>query len=108
MASKTTYYVKWSMYFDTHEYDVKKINSALNEVGATNIHLENQFGWSNMPQVVVFQYDRTSIEKVENALQSAFKSDYIDVAKKDWRTKNKFDKGGNILKSGFNYEIGGL
>jgi len=99
MAIKKTYYVKWSMYFDTHEYDVVKINSALNEVGATNIHLENQFGWSNMPQVVVFQYDSASIQKVEDALESAFKSDWVAVAQKDWRTKTKFEKGGSMKEA---------
>ncbi len=91
-----TYYVAWSSYFDTNKYDVEKITKALEEIGATDIHLENEEGMSNQPEVVVFQYkgDGTDYAPLK-AVQKALDTDFIIIRVKDWKTK-KMAQGGGI------------
>jgi hypothetical protein len=66
--------------------------SALKSIGAKNIRLENDRGWSNQPEVVVFNGDKN---KAQDALNEAFDTDYIRVSEKDWRTK-KMANGGSL------------
>lgn len=91
-----TYYVAYTSYFDTNKYDEDKITKALTSIGATDIHLENEDGQSNQPEVVVFKYagDGTDYDPTK-AVQKAFDTDWIIVRVKDWRTK-KMVKGGGI------------
>jgi hypothetical protein len=86
-------YVEYSSYFDYNKYDTDKIISALKGIGAKNIRLENDRGWSNQPEVVVFNGDKN---KAQDALNEAFDTDYIRVSEKDWRTKKMAD-GGDVL-----------
>jgi hypothetical protein len=90
-----TYYVAYSSYFDTNKYDVDKITKALESIGAMNIHLENEDGRSNQPEVVVFKYagDGTDYDPTK-AVQKAFDTDWIIVRVKDWRTKKMANGGG--------------
>ena len=96
-----TYYVAYTSYFDTNNYDVDKITKALTAIGATNIHLENEDGKSNQPEVVVFNYtgDGTDYDPTK-AVQKAFDTDWIIVRVKDWRTK-KMANGGGVRKAPF-------
>ena len=93
-----TLYVEYSSYFDSNNYDEEKIMSALKSIGAKNIRLENDRGWSNQPEVVVFNGDKN---KAEEALNEAFDTDYIRVREKDWRTKKMAD-GGSVDDSVIN------
>jgi hypothetical protein len=83
-------YVEYSSYFDYNKYDTDKIISALESVGAKNIRLENDRGWSNQPEVVVFNGSKN---QAVDALNEAFDTDYIRVSEKDWRTKKMADGG---------------
>ena len=64
--------------------------SVLKSIGAKNIRLENDRGWFNQPEVVVFNGDKN---KAQDALNEAFDTDYIRVSEKDWRTKKMADGG---------------
>jgi hypothetical protein len=83
-------YVEYSSYFTYNKYDEEKMMSVLEKIGAKNIRLENDRGWSNQPEVVVFNGDRN---KAQDALNEAFDTDYIRVREKDWRTKKMADGG---------------
>ncbi len=83
-------YVEYSSYFDYNKYDTDKIISALEGIGAKNIRLENDRGWSNQPEVVVFNGSKN---QAVDALNEAFDTDYIRVSEKDWRTKKMADGG---------------
>ena len=94
-------FVAYSSYFDSNKYDEEKIMSALKSIGAKNIHLENDNGMFNLPEVVVFNGDKN---KATDALNEAFDTDYVLVYEKDWRTKKMAD-GGSIKP--FEYEKNG-
>jgi hypothetical protein len=83
-------YVEWSSWFISNKYDEEKIMSVLESIGAKKIHLENDRGWFNQPEVVVFYGDKN---KAQDALNEAFDTDYIRVSEKDWRTKKMADGG---------------
>jgi hypothetical protein len=83
-------YVEYSSYFTYNNYDEEKIMSVLESIGAKNIRLENDRGWFNQPEVVVFNGDKN---KSQDALNEAFDTDYIRVSEKDWRTKKMADGG---------------
>ena len=84
-------YVEWSSWFVSNKYDEEKIMSVLESIGAKNIRLENDRGWSNQPEVVVFNGDKN---KAQDALNEAFDTEWIRVSEKDWRTKKMADGGG--------------
>jgi len=106
VKGSVTYYVAWSSWFDSHKYDIEKITKALKSIGATDIHLENEEGSSNQPEVVVFNFkgDGTDYEPTK-AVQKALNTDWIIIRVKDWRIK-KHEKGSTI--NGWKYTIGGL
>jgi hypothetical protein len=83
-------YVEYSSYFTYNNYDEEKIMSVLESIGAKNIRLENDRGWFNQPEVVVFNGDKN---KAQDSLNEAFDTDYIRVSEKDWRTKKMADGG---------------
>jgi len=82
--------VSYSSYFDYNKYDTDVISKVVRENGGKDVHLENDRGWSNQPEVVVFKGDKNRIER---ALNDAFGTEYIRVSEKDWRSK-KFATGG--------------
>ena len=85
-------YVENSSWFVSNKYDEEKIMSVLESIGAKNIRLENDRGWSNQPEVVVFNGDKN---KAVDALNEAFDTVWIRVSEKDWRTK-KMANGGSF------------
>jgi gas vesicle protein len=90
-------YVEYSSYFDSNKYDEEKIMSVLESIGAKNIRLENDRGWFNQPEVVVFNGNKL---QAEDALNEAFDTYYIRVREKDWRTKKMADGGALKFKVG--------
>ena len=92
------YYVAWSSWFGTHPYDVSKIKSIVESAGGKNAHAENQFGWSNQPDVVVFNAKEENIESIKQALQKGIGTEWIIISEKDWRMK-KMATGGKITVS---------
>ncbi len=96
-------YIEWSSWFDSHPYDIEKIKAAAESAGGKNIHTENQFGWSNQPEVVVFNGDKEAVTK---AVQEALGTDWIIVREKDWRIK-KHESGDAVgLKERYNACVG--
>ena len=91
-------YVKNSSWFVSHPYDVEKITKALESIGATNIHTENESGWSNQPQVVVFN-STEDYHKIQEVVGQALDTEWIIVREKkmDW---DKKAKGGKVEKHG--------
>lgn len=90
--NRKEYYVAWSSWFDNHQYDIDLISSIIENLGEVNVHVENQFGWSNQPEVVVFEADKDSYfinpKYFKKALQKALNSNWIEVLEKDWSSKN--------------------
>jgi len=76
------FYVANSSWFDTHSYDRPLIRETLIKLGAKNIRLANNFGWSNQPKVVTFA--GVDPKEAEKALEVAFGTEWIRVDKKDW------------------------
>jgi hypothetical protein len=64
---KRRFYVKYSSWFDSHDYDIDAISTALKSVGAKNITTK-AFS-PNRPEVVVFHAEPSQIEKMESALE---------------------------------------
>lgn len=84
------YYVKWSSHFDNpdNKYDLNLFGNTLKKAGA-HINVENQFGWSNQPEVIVFS--GISVEDAEEVLNKlpVFKDQGVIIHDVDW----EFDKG---------------
>jgi len=79
------YYVKWSSVFDNpkNKYDVNLFMNALKHAGA-DVSVENQYGWSNQPEVVVFT--GISVEDAEGVLNAlpVFKDLGVNILDVDW------------------------
>lgn len=86
------YYVKWSSWFDAHDYNINLISSTIKSMGIENVHTENQFGWSNQPEVIVFTPDNESefmnVNKIKKSLQKALNTEWIIINKKDWKSSD--------------------
>ncbi len=89
------HYVAMSSWFDTHDYDVEKIKSIVSSAGGKNVHTENQYGWHNQPEVVVFNVSDDSKKVVQEALQKGLDTEWIIINEKDWRVK-KMKEGGEL------------
>lgn len=88
---KKLYYIKWSSWFDENKYDIDLMKSILEKVpGVEDIHTENQFGYTNQPEVLVFRTDDK--KAVEIALEAALGTEWIIVSPKDWKNKKKEEK----------------
>jgi hypothetical protein len=56
LPPKGSLYIDWSSIFDnpSNKYDIKGFMEALKKAGAKKVWVDNKFGWSNQPQVVLF------------------------------------------------------
>lgn len=88
---KKEYYVEDSSWFDTHSYNHKTITKAVKDGGGDKVHLENKFGWSNQPEVVVFSANENNIDQIKKAVQKAVGTDSIIIREKD-KDKGKDEK----------------
>ncbi len=91
-GSTQQFYVDWSSWFDSHEYDTDAIKEALKKSGATDIHEENLYGWYSQPSVIVFRGDK---KKAEAAVQDALGTEWIIINEKNWRNKKSMADGGS-------------
>ena len=78
------YFVDWSSWFTTHDYNVPLLKKAVKSGGGKNIRLSYNYGWSNQPKVVCFNADEHTKEKVEKHVEKAVGTPWIIIRKKDW------------------------
>lgn len=106
--AKGTLYILNSSIFDSNKYDSKLYTKILKSVGAKKVWMDNKWGWSNQPEVVLF----TGITKEEaaDALESQvpiFKKwgAIIGDANHDWNmnelkeSKRKYPPGDHYTKA---------
>ena len=79
-----TYYVANSSYFDTNKYDINRIAKAVKRAGGTNITVENAYGWTNQPKVVVFDAEEDIVASISAELARELGTDWVHVREKDW------------------------
>jgi hypothetical protein len=65
-------------------YDEDKIASILKSMGAKKVRKAKLYGWSNQPDVVVFEGDKN---KAQEILEKEFPDNYISIYEKDWGRK---------------------
>lgn len=87
------YYLAWSSWFDSNQYDIEKITNALKSIGAIDIHLESEGGKFNQPEVVVFKY-KGSNEEPLRAIGEVLNTKWLYVYPVDWKVK--FEDGGGL------------
>jgi len=68
--SKGTLYIDWSSIFDnpSSKYDSKLFMKTLKAAGAKKVWTDNNYGWSNQPEVVLFT--GLNKEEAEEAVDS--------------------------------------
>ena len=99
MKTLKNIHVLQSAIFDSEKtYDIDLIVKTLSEVGCKNFRIDNNFGWSNQPKVVIFDipYEETAFlpdndrifTKGKKALQKAFNTPWIILGKIDWKLMN--------------------
>ena len=79
-----TYYVVNSSYFDTHPYNINQIVKAVIRAGGRNIRTDNAYGWSNQPEVVVFDATDDMVEDVAAEVSRDLGTDWVLIKEKDW------------------------
>jgi len=88
-----TWFVTQSIDFDRVDYDVNTIKNALIEytpVNSEDITIENDRGWENQPEVVVFSYktsiedERQDIYEIEAILADILNINTCIIKEKDW------------------------
>ncbi len=79
-----TYYVANSSYFDTNAYDINQIAKAVKKAGGTNIRNENAYGWSNQPEVLVFDAAEGMVEDIAAEVSRMLGTDWVIIREKDW------------------------
>ena len=79
-----TFYVANSSYFDTHPYDVNSIVKAVRASGGQNIRTEPSHGWSNQPDVVVFESAEDMVEDIAAEVSRALGTEWVHIRDKDW------------------------
>jgi hypothetical protein len=65
-------------------YDEDKIAGILKSIGAKKVRKAKLYGWSNQPDVVVFEGDK---DKAQEVLEKEFPDNYISIYEKDWGRK---------------------
>jgi hypothetical protein len=87
-------------------YDEDKIASILKSMGAKKVRKAKLYGYSNLPDVVVFEGDKN---KAQEVLEKEFPDNYISIYEKDWGRKmadgGMMDDDGDEL-NGDLYKVG--
>jgi len=65
-------------------YDEDKIADILKSIGAKKVRKAKLYGYSNQPDVVVFEGDKN---KAQEVLEKEFPDNYISIYEKDWGRK---------------------
>ena len=79
-----SFYVACSSYFDTHSYNINQIVKALKRAGGRNITTDNAYGWSNQPEVVVFDAPDDMVEDISAQVAKRLGTDWVLIKEKDW------------------------
>ncbi len=79
-----TFYVANSSYFDTHPYQANDIKRAVRKAGGINIRTESSHGWSNQPEVVVFDSTEEMVENIAAEVSRMLDTDWVHIKEKDW------------------------
>ncbi len=79
-----TYYVANSSYFDTTPYQVNDIKRAVRKAGGINLRSEPSHGWSNQPEVVVFDSTEEMVENIAAEVSRMLDTDWVHIREKDW------------------------
>ncbi len=78
------FYVAWSSWFDTHEYNNEKIAEAVKESGGVRVMSAHAFGWSNQPKVVTFSANNDDLSAIKEAVGEATNTVWIIIQEKNW------------------------
>ena len=84
MSVKKSYYVKNSSWFNTHPYNSEEISSAVESAGGENVRMELAYGWTNQPEVVVFDATMDVLPQIEQSVQETCGTEWIIIHEKDW------------------------
>ncbi len=79
-----TFYVANSSYFDTNSYDTNAIVKAVRKAGGQNIRTEKSYGWTNQPEVVVFEVAEDTVEDIAAEVSRALGTEWVHIREKDW------------------------
>ena len=78
-------YLAYSVWFDTHKYDIEKIKVTIKKAGGKNIRLSNYLGWSNQPKVICFNVKSDKdMKKIEEKIRKSLNTNWIYLKEKDW------------------------
>lgn len=88
----STYYIPYSSIFDRRDtkYDLELFSDIVKDNGGTNIRTDNQYGWSNQPEVILFDVsDRGVVVRIEDDFEERLGKPYeyllINSALDDWK-----------------------
>ncbi len=79
-----SFYIKNSSFFDSHPYDISQISRAVKKAGGKNIRTESSYGWSNQPEVVVFDASEDLVEDIAAEVSRALDTEWVHIREKDW------------------------
>lgn len=85
-----SYYIPWNQVFEKDEvrYDVTSIIESLKDNDdIISIHIDNQYGWHNQPEVIILQLkneDKKILEKTTNILKHTLRTEWVRISKVDW------------------------
>ncbi|MFM2392568.1 MAG: hypothetical protein RLZZ546_545 [Bacteroidota bacterium] len=86
----TELYIPWSSIFtEAPYYQADKIANAIqDDEDVVSTYTENQYGWSNQPEVVVVKVESPNIkatkERLKAKLQHALGTEWVRITEKDW------------------------
>ncbi len=80
MARNARFSVKYSSWFDTHEYNLTTISEAVKSVGGTNVRKKHSHGMRNQPHVVTFGVKNLeALEEIKTSVQKAVGTIWIII-----------------------------
>jgi hypothetical protein len=84
------FFIPWTSIFDNASYYPSDIIFKIlkTDDNVISSHLENQYGWSNQPEVVVFKISSNNIKETKDRLtaklQNALQTQWVRIDIKDW------------------------
>ena len=82
------YYIPWSVFFNTPPYyQTDIIKKCVEDGGGKKVHTEDQYGWSNQPEVVVFTSSKEKIENIKTQVKKVLGTEhfFIELKEEDWK-----------------------
>ena len=84
-----TYFIYWSSWFDSHNYDSGKMIKAVLKADGKNPILASQYGWDNMPDVVVFETNPENLDNIQKELENFLGTEWIIINEVEWKIQKK-------------------